>query len=102
MPVALVGRDHAGEDVLVGPVLARAVVLRPTLLDANSANEGHAFELAEADCAGGTRLWRHVVGLEPERTVEDSLEDTAGDLGGLCLARCSAVEDPPLPELALR
>src|SRR5262249_56145322 len=93
-------RDHAGKDVLVRPILAGAVVLGPALLDADAADEAHALELLEADRAGGTRLRAQVVGLEPERAVQDRLERAAVDVSGLGVAIGGAGQDPALEQLA--
>src|SRR5262249_52147028 len=100
MPVLLVGRDHSSEDVLVRPVLIRAVVPGPALLDANAADEAHALELLEADHAGGTRLRAQVVGFESERAVQDRLQRAAVDVRGLGVTIGGAGQDPALEQLA--
>src|SRR5262249_45650274 len=99
-PFLLVGRDDCREDVLVGPALASAVILRLALLDADLADEGHALKLLEADRASGTRLWAHVIGLEPERAVENGPQLATADLDRLGLARRGAFQEQMLEDFA--
>ena len=63
MPVLAIGRDHAGEDVLVIVVSATAIIPRTALLLADLGNEGHSLELLELDRASGVRLRALVVGV---------------------------------------
>ena len=82
MPLLLVRRDHRRDNILVGPVLAGAVVLRPALLNADLGNEGHVIELLEADRAGSACLGARVIGFKPERGIEDGPQRAATNLGG--------------------
>src|SRR5262249_60817043 len=98
-------RDRHCEAVLVGPVLAREfarrlVLLRPTLLLTDLAGEGHALELLEADRASCTRLRRDVVGLEPERAVENGPQLAAADLCSLFVPVGGALQHPAFTDLA--
>src|SRR5262249_11114651 len=100
VPVLLVGRDHTREDVLVRPAFAGAVGLQPALLDAVPADEGLALEVLVADRPGGARLRGNIVGLEPQRAVENRLQHAAADLNRLGVARGGALHDPVFPDLA--
>src|SRR5262249_16062290 len=93
------GRDHAGENVLVRPALATAVVLGFALLDADLADEGLTLEVLVLDRAGGLRLWAHVVGLEPERRVKDGLDPAVAEIDGLGLSVVGSDDDEGLGEL---
>ena len=101
VPLLLVRRDHRRDNVLVGPVLAAAVVLRPALLDADLGDEAHAVEVLEADRAGRACLRAHIVGLEPERGIEDGLERAATDFGGFGVPVGGAGQDQIRPKFAL-
>src|SRR5262245_58800125 len=102
-PVLLVGRDHSGEDVLIGPVLAHArrlVLLRPTLLLTDLADEGLALELFEADRASRARLRRDIVRLESEGAIENGPQRAAANLCSLFVPVGSALQDPAFKDLA--
>src|SRR5262249_18418728 len=103
-PVLLARCDRRRKDVLIGPVLtgevAGLVLLRPALLDANLAGEGHALELLEADRASCTRLRRNIVRLESERRVENGPQPAAADLARLGMAVRGAFQQHVFEELA--
>src|SRR5262249_26977616 len=98
VPVFPVRRDHAGEDVFVGPSLAGTVILRLALLNADLGNEGHALELFETDRAGLACLWTRVVGFKTERAIENGLQRTLIDLDGLGVALGGARQNPVFPK----
>src|SRR5262245_55819957 len=100
MPLLLVGRDHAGERVLI--VVVAATVPGSALLNSDLGDEGHTIELLELDRALGARLWAYVVGLETERAIEDCLERVLGDVGGLGVTVGGADEHHVRPKLAPR
>src|SRR5262249_52081554 len=97
----LVGRDHPREDILVRPALAAAVVLGLALLDADLADEGLALEILVVDCARGVCLRAHVIGLEPERAIEDRLEPAVADIDSLGMPVGGAFDDKVFPELTV-
>src|SRR5262245_25615619 len=90
---------NRGENVLVRPVLARAVVLRRTLLDADLADEGQALELLVALGASGARLRADIPRVETQGGVEDGLDPAAADLDGLGVI--DTLDDPILKDLSL-
>src|SRR5262249_34665841 len=71
-----------------------------TLLDTDFADESLAFEILEVDRASGARLRAQVIGLEPERAIEDCFERGAVDVRGFGVPVGGAFQDPALEHLA--
>src|SRR5262249_41228644 len=83
-PILLVGRNNAGEHILVR--IIPALLFGAARLDPDLGNKTHALEPLGADVASRTRLRALIVRLEAERAIENGLEhaDIAG--GHLLLA----------------
>src|SRR5262249_46718688 len=79
---------------------ATAVVLRLALLDPDPADESLALKIFEVDRAGGACLRAQVIGLEPERAIENSFERAAVDVHGFGVPIGGARHDPAFKELA--
>ena len=99
VPLPPVGRDDSRQNVLVGPVLARAVVLRRALLDADLADEDQALELFVGPGASSTRLRADIFRIQAQGGVEDGLDPAVANLDGLGVI--GAFDDPIFPKLSL-
>src|SRR5262249_27136025 len=91
--------DNRRENVFVGPVLARAVVLRRTLLDADLAEEVQALELLVALGTSSARLRGDISRIQAQGRVEDGLDAATANFDSLGVIR--AFDDPVLPKLSL-
>src|SRR5262249_13166131 len=99
VPFPPVGRDNRRENVFVGPVLARAVVLRRSLLDADLAEEVQALELLVALGTSSARLRGDISRIQAQGRVEDGLDAATANFDSLGVIR--AFDDPVLPKLSL-
>src|SRR5262249_26968172 len=99
MPIGLIGRDHASEDILVR-IVAAAVFLGGTLLDPDLGDEVLAVEPFETDSTSRTRFRALVLRLEAERAIKYGFEyaEIAGRHLLLSIGRAS--EQQVVPELA--